>query len=402
MNTAQVAGIPITEFKLWSAVMRRHVPVCFELELTARCNNNCAHCYINVPADSGAARNSELTFEQIKELVDEAVALGSLWCVLTGGEPLLRPDFEKIYRYLKSKGLLVTLFSNATLIEKEHIRLFKRFPPRSIEISVYGIRRQTYERVTRSPGSFEAFCTGLNRLLGTGLDVRLKTMALQSNVQELPAIGRFCRGVVNGSFRFDPFLHLRLDGSPHRNGQIRRERLTAEQVVAVEQADPQRRRALERQCRWVEPARFSAHRRGRLFHCSIGNNHFTIGHDGSFRLCASLCHPDCIYDLKCGSLSHAWNHFVEPIQMMETNRRRYLDKCHGCTLRDLCMWCPALAYLETGQLDAPVGYFCELAHARSAAQMPTRLVSEDATPPAPDQPESPARADRAPAPVERI
>ena len=136
------------------------------------------------------------------KIADQAVQMGALWCTITGGEPLLRNDFKDIYIGLKRKGLLITVFTNATLIKEDHIELFKKYPPRDIEVTVYGITRETYEAVTRQPGSFQAFTHGLNLLLQNIIKVRLKAMALRSNFKELPQIAQFCRERTKGLFPF--------------------------------------------------------------------------------------------------------------------------------------------------------------------------------------------------------
>jgi radical SAM protein with 4Fe4S-binding SPASM domain len=59
---------------------------------------------------------------------------------------------------------------------------------------------------------------------------------------------------------------------------------------------------------------------------------------------------------------------------MSSNRREFLEKCRRCSIVNLCMWCPAHAHLETGQMDMPVDYFCRVAHSR------TRLFREAAKP----------------------
>ena len=66
-------------------------------------------------------------------------------------------------------GLLVSVFTNATLVTAEHAALFKKYPPRDIEVTVYGASQETYERVTRRAGSFSAFQRGLDRLLEAGV-----------------------------------------------------------------------------------------------------------------------------------------------------------------------------------------------------------------------------------------
>ncbi len=89
--------IEIQELPLWEHLSANGIPIAFELELTARCNNNCRHCYINLPPYDKLAQANEMNLDQIEAIADQAVELGSLWVTLTGGEPLLRPDFFDIY-----------------------------------------------------------------------------------------------------------------------------------------------------------------------------------------------------------------------------------------------------------------------------------------------------------------
>jgi len=362
-----ISSASLHDFSLWKRMELKRLPFLFDLEITARCNLNCRHCYINLPAGDKAAEKKELSLEEVREIVDEAVSLGALWCIVTGGEPLLRDDFLDIYFYLKKKGLLVTIFTNATLVNAEHIRVFKRFPPRDIEVSVYGTSAGTYEKITRRPGSFAAFRRGFELLLKSGFNVRLKAMTMRSNVHEHHEIARFCRQRTHDFYRFDPFLHLRYDRDPERNREIRSERLTPQEIVSLEQSDPERFQALQEKCdKSVMPESSSAEI-GQLFLCGAGKASYSISYDAMFRLCASLWHPDCVYDLRQGDLTDAWRHFVQRVRGMSSQREEYLRSCRVCDLMNLCMWCPAHAYLETGQLDAPVEYFCQVAHARAQA-----------------------------------
>lgn len=365
MSESLVSHISLSNFRLLDKMKSKRALISFDLEVTARCNFNCRHCYINLPAGDRQAKKKELSLQELREIVDEAVSLGALWCLITGGEPLLREDFCDIYRYLREKGLLLSVFTNASLVTAAHVKLFKKYPPRDVEVTVYGITRETYEKVTRKPGSFSAFGKGLGLLLENGVRVQLKSMALRSNLHEQQEIGRFCRERTNDYFRFDPFLHLRYDGNPERNMEIKSERLSPGEIVALERADPERRQAIERNCAKHHSQKCYSPAYNRLFQCGAGNGSCSISYDGLLRLCSSLWHPDCIYDLKNGTLSAAWQDFVPQTKAMCSDRVDFLEKCHICPIIDLCMWCPAHTYLETGELDRPVEYFCEVAHARA-------------------------------------
>jgi len=363
--TSFVVHTPLPDFDLWNELESKSIPVSFELELTARCNNDCRHCYINLPAGDRAAQARELTFDEIVDLADQAVALGALWCLLTGGEPLLRPDFADIYLALKRRGLLVSVFSNACLIRPEHIELFRAYPPRDLEISLYGATAAGYERVSRAPGSFAAFQRGVRLLEEGGVPARYKAMALRSNADEFAAMAEFCRAHTKDVFRFDPLLHLRYDRDATRNADIVAERLTAAEIIALERADPERTDALRRECRRADVAGEPSDA-GVLFQCDVGQG-FTLGHDGSLRLCSSLWHPDFVADVRREPLAVAWRRIVGNARAARSRDAAYLEACAACRLADLCLWCPAHAYLEVGSLSAPIDGFCTVAHARAEA-----------------------------------
>src|SRR4030042_1207561 len=106
--------IPYEDFstKIHSVNSRKRIPLDVSLELTYRCNNRCVHCYCNLPSNNTKALEEELTTEEIKKILNELSSMGSLWLLITGGEPILRNDFAEIYLYAKKKGFLITLFTN--------------------------------------------------------------------------------------------------------------------------------------------------------------------------------------------------------------------------------------------------------------------------------------------------
>jgi radical SAM protein with 4Fe4S-binding SPASM domain len=200
-------------------------------------------------------------------------------------------------------------------------------------------------------------------------------MALKANVHELPAIARFCRARSKELFRFDPLLHLRLDGNPGRNEEIRAQRLSPEEIVAIESADSDRFQALKKVCDQSIRA-CSPEGCDHLFHCGAGQGSFSVSYSGLFRLCSSLWHPDCLYDLRRGNLREAWEQLTPLVREMRSQDREFLQKCGHCPLINLCLWCPAHAHLETGRLDAWVPYFCAVAQARAQALNSVKVVGK--------------------------
>ena len=84
MSRQFVVRRPLPEFALWEKMASERAVFSFDLEMTARCNLDCRHCYINLPAGARAAKKSELSADEIGRLGGEAAALGAVWCLITG------------------------------------------------------------------------------------------------------------------------------------------------------------------------------------------------------------------------------------------------------------------------------------------------------------------------------
>ena len=148
-------------------------------ELTAKCNMNCVHCYAK-----GDRGHKDFTFEEFKNIFDILIARGMLETYFTGGEIFTRPDFEDMYIYAKSKGVLLVLLSNITLLTDRHIKLFKEYPVELVSTTMYGCSAETYERVTGVKGSFDMFMRAVDRLKTNDIPFELKFGMLQENMED--------------------------------------------------------------------------------------------------------------------------------------------------------------------------------------------------------------------------
>src|ERR1044072_6469985 len=119
---------------LHERLLRERVALEGTIEVTRRCPLACAHCYNNLPINDGQARSKELSYEEHRRILDEIADAGCLWLLYSGGEIFARQDFLRIYTYAKKKGLLVTLFTNGTMITQKIADYLVRWPPFSIEI----------------------------------------------------------------------------------------------------------------------------------------------------------------------------------------------------------------------------------------------------------------------------
>lgn len=369
----ELTQMPFTDFGLWKETDRlTNTLLTLNLELTARCNNDCRHCYINQPADDRSAKALELDAGQILALADEAVELGCLWCLITGGEPLLREDFEEIYMGLKRRGLLVSVFTNATLLTADHARLFRHYPPRDLDITVYGLTEPVYGRVTRRTHNLARFYQGLEHLLAESVAFNLKAVITRSCLPELEAIKSFCQLHSTRPFRRDIQLHLRHDRDEVRNGEIQAEMLSEMQMARIEMNDGDRDHRLDGVCRADNGQSGQETDSQELFTCHAGLNEVTIGSDGRLRLCTSLVAPEMTASLRGKPLEATWQELIERVRGISEGSGE-LDRCRQCELINLCQQCPAHASLETGRPGAWVERFCREAHARAGKRYERKL-----------------------------
>jgi radical SAM protein with 4Fe4S-binding SPASM domain len=326
------------------------LPLNGSIELTARCNLKCAHCYIRPrKGEAAACRRSELKLHEIRRIFDEIAEEGCLCLLLTGGEPLLRPDFPEILEYAVRKGFLVRLYTNGTLLTPASIRPLLRWRPLEIEITLYGHTKETYERVTGVPGSYARSRRSIQLLKDHGLLFALKTVVMTVNKHELGAMKAYARE-LGVHFRFDAAVSTRLDGGCEPAGL----RLTPEEIVAIDREDE------DRTAEWREICgrlRAPAHPE-RMYSCRAGESVFHIDAWGRLSVCLMSRRPQ--HSLRQLSFREGWAGLAEEVSRPWTRT----SACRGCRLRPLCACCPPWGDWEHGQAGTPVDFLCRTGYLR--------------------------------------
>lgn len=342
-----------------------------DIELTERCNNNCIHCCINLPEDDASAKSREMNTEQVRDVLMQAADLGCLEVRFTGGEPLLRPDFEDLYIFARRLGMKVLLFTNGCLIEPELVKTLYLTPPlMPIEITVYGMHAESYEAVTRAPGSFDQFRRGVALLLEHRIPFIVKGVVLPPNRHEMDEFESWAESIpwMADIPSYVTTLHLRnRRDDEDKNRLIRSLRLTPQEVVKV-----MRRRGEKMRLEITEfKSKFMGPAGNRLFSCGLGRGACVDAY-GFAQPCMGIRTPELTHYIvrpernspgeNTGSspLLYALDRFSGYHEIITTNAL-YLRRCGVCPLRGLCEQCPAKSWTEHGTLDTPVEYFCEVA-----------------------------------------
>lgn len=155
-------------------------------ETTAGCNLRCIHCRRITVADQ--LTPFDLTTEESFAMIDEIASVGKPVFVLSGGEPLFRPDILKIARYATDVGLPVALATNGTLINDAMAEKIKDSGVKRVSISFDGSDAATHDMFRSLPGSFEAAIRGFKALRKVGLPVQINTTVAKHNEKQLESI----------------------------------------------------------------------------------------------------------------------------------------------------------------------------------------------------------------------
>ena len=160
------------------------------LELTMRCNEHCLHCGSNC----GDVQSEELSAKRYQLFLDEIKAdfgTGRKMLCITGGEPLLRSDFEEILGYAHSIGFRWGMTSNGTMIDKERAKMLRDCGMATISVSLDGLP-QTHDAFRRTPGGWDRAMEGIENLLSVGgfEHIQVTTVVTHQNIGELDELFR--------------------------------------------------------------------------------------------------------------------------------------------------------------------------------------------------------------------
>jgi len=266
-------------------------PLFCQWEITCRCNLHCVMCYTDCFNTPERIRQ-ELTLPEIVRIMDEIQEAGCLELCLTGGEPLARKDFLDIYAYAKQKGFLLTVFTNGTLITEDIADRLAALPPHRIEISLHGMREDTFERITQGKGSFSRCLQAIRLLLERRLPLLLKTTAMTLNKDEILEIKKFVRSLGPVGYKLGERMRLTLEGSEAPGRFV----LTDEELADIEQQDPEL---------WTEACRKSSEAKPV---CESGKRSFHIDAYGQLQLCSG--NRTQSYDLRRGSFQEGFYRFL--------------------------------------------------------------------------------------------
>ena len=169
-------------------------PFLVALNLTRRCNLKCEHCYL----DAGARLHGEdeLSTVEVQTILDDIAALSDeTMVVLTGGEPMLRPDINHLARHASGLGLMVVVGTNGTLLDEERVSEFKEAGVRGVGISLDSLDPAYHDGFRGLPGAWDKAMRSMDACRRGGLGFQIHFSVFDDNAHELDDMIAFAKSV---------------------------------------------------------------------------------------------------------------------------------------------------------------------------------------------------------------
>ena len=330
-----------------------NIPVRGTLTLTYRCNNDCRHCWVReAPGDPRKA--NELSTDEWIDLIDQARAMGTREWAITGGEPMLRPDFLDIFQHATRQYRRYSLNTNGTFLTPKIAKQIAAKPKGRIMVALYGATEEVNDHITRNPGSYQAALRGMRYLKEAGVKFEVQIVPMCDNIHQLENMKALAEEISPNWRLGAVWFYLHKDRDENKNKQIRAQRLPAEVAVGLDNP------AFSEQA--PDGACHVQTNDTKLLHpCLEKINHFAIDPYGRLSFCDFIRKPELLYDLRQGTFKQGWERFIPALNDKVTADPDYVENCGVCSERSACRWCPAYAWLESGSFSKPIPYLCDIA-----------------------------------------
>ena len=313
--------------RLVERAARELIPLDVSLELTWRCNFRCRHCYIpDFDAPDGVST------PRLLELLEELAGMGTLFLALTGGEPLLRRDWDVIVRRAREFGFQVTLLTNGSLVDERAADTLAELAVQ-VQVSYHSSDPVVFDRVTTRTGSAARVLEGVERLRDRGVSVELTVPVSRLNPDGAAGVPRLADG-LGVECRVYTTIVAAKDGGRAPLAL----RLPAQEAVLLTGGP-------ETGCHLPDEA--AAHPAGDGPLCAAGVRYANITAAGDVLACNILPGP-------AGNINHAsfreiWERSAR-LQRIRAIRRSDLPVCSTCSKLPYCGRCHAQALVEDGDI----------------------------------------------------
>lgn len=321
---------------VWEKAFADAIPISGTFELTPRCNFNCRMCYVHLEEEQIPEYGKELTAREWIHIAEEAKEAGTTWICVTGGEPLMHPEFPMIWRELSQMGFFITLQTNASLIRGDIVSLLEQHPPRCIKTTLYGSNDEIYEKVCGIKNGFTRFHEGIQTLKEMKIPVEVVSTIIEQNKADINQMALYA---FENRLRWQPTTGVKASVRNKQNN-INQVRVPNSNEATWKQRMKER---LEKQPVNIE--------RKPCTYCKDYRLGYWVTWNGQMRFCSFMDKPDI--PVRQIGVKEAWRQLIEYEEALKWPR-----ECYTCEANKICLKCAGSLNAECGDPEQVSEEFC--------------------------------------------
>lgn len=333
------------------------IPFSGTFELSPVCNFSCKMCYVRkTPAQIKQEGKEIIPWQKWLELAKQCYSAGTLYLLLTGGEPFLYPGFRLLYEELHKMGFLISINTNGTMIDEETVEWLKVKPPCRINVTLYGASPDTYERICGRADGFERTMKAIRMLKEANIPLVINASMIPENAEDLEKIAQIGKELgLNTRISTYMFPPVRRDKESDDSRFTPQESAKMYIRKAKCQYSPEQYQEMKRRyLNDIEVEEDTGIQKVEYMKCRAGRSTYWINWEGYMTACGMLDFPlrtepfhKPFYD--------CWMELTDRVRTTLV-----LSGCMNCKKREVCNPCVAMIYSETGSVEQKSEYMCQL------------------------------------------
>lgn len=297
------------------------------IDLTDACTERCVHCYVP------RGQRHFLQYELIEKALQEFRTMNGFTVHVTGGEPMLHPDFDRICKSCVDLNLNIVVFSNMTLCDESRVAFLKEIEPQFINVSLYSMDEEIHDGITGVRGSWRRTMEAVLRCCAADVHCRIATPLLRENRASLSDLKRFAD---EHQMSFVPNYEI--------VAQANHDCANLSHACSI---DEMREVLLHNHSYFQRvPAEGWSHSCNAKV-CDIGEGRLYLNASGDYYPCDSM-HSYVLGSVHDKTITEIWD--GEKMRYLRSLRNKDFGECSECAQRPWCKLCPAANFNATGNL----------------------------------------------------
>jgi len=319
-----------------------------QLEILLRCNLKCEHCYCS----SHPMASMGMSTDNVLKLIDELSEMGVMYLDITGGEPILRKDIFKVISYAQMKGLVVSIFSNATTINPSNVKRLKELNIASVQTSLDAFTPEIHDHFRGKKGAFRKSIEGIHLLKKNNIPTSVTVVVHQENKHEINKLANYISMELKVPFRLDRVI-------PSGRALSNDISVSNEEFYRILRQIPNSNKELATKV--CDSSNAIINKSHIAPSCGVGESYLFIKNNGDVVLCPTMTEKEDPRFKSGNLLFESIKDIWENHPTFKEHREIQCQNINICPVANTCKGgCRSNAYLLHGSVSAPDELYCNL------------------------------------------